>query len=144
MSGSPRLIRLMVLAAILSLLTAACAFPQQGTDSTEHIDGTYFVNGTDSRGTEYGGRLDITPGDGPNRLTMQWIITGSVQEGTAVRDGNILEAEWSTVEGLVSREDGDRSHGTVRYTIADDGTLNGTRTTAGQSETGTEEAFPIR
>ncbi len=138
-----RSIRLALLAATLLVLTAACAFPQQGTDSTEHLEGTYYVNGTDSRDIEYGGRLEITPGNQPDRYAMQWIVTGSVQVGTGVRDGNLLEAEWSTVEGLVTQEGVDRSFGTVTYTITSDGTLNGIRRTAGLTETGTEEAFPV-
>lgn len=139
-----RTIRLVLLAAAVLVLTAACAFPQQGADPTGDIAGTYYVNGTDSRDIEYGGRLEITPGDEPDHYAMQWIITGSVQIGTGVRDGDVIEAEWSTVEGLVTQEGMDRSFGTVTYTIASDGTLNGVRRTAGLTEVGTEEAFPIR
>lgn len=135
---------LVALSAVLLIVTAACAFPEQGTDSMNRIDGTYYVNGTDSRGIEYGGRLEITPETDPNRYTMQWIITGSVQIGTAARDGDTLEAEWSTVDGLVNRDDSDHSNGTVTYSIEDDGTLHGIRTTVGQSETGEEEAFPVK
>ena len=137
-------VRSALLAAALLVLVTACAFPQQGTDSTENIEGTYYVNGIDGRGIEYGGRLEITPGDEPDRYAMQWIITGSVQVGTGIRDGDQLEAEWSTVEGLVNQGGTDRSQGTASYTIASDGTLNGTRTIDGQDETGTEEAFPVQ
>ncbi len=136
--------RLALLAAALLVLIAACAFPQQGANPTGDITGTYYVNGIDSREIEYGGRLEITPGDEPNSYAMQWIITGSVQIGTGVRDGDVLEAEWSTVEGLVTQEGVDRSFGTATYAIASDGTLNGIRRTAGQSETGEEEAFPVQ
>lgn len=139
-----RTIRLALLISALLVLTAACAFPQQKTDSSGGIDGTYYVNGTDSRNIEYGGRLEITPGDGSDTYSMQWIITGSVQTGVGVRHGDVLEAEWSTIEGLVNRDDMDVSHGTVTYTIESDGTLNGIRTTVGETETGTEEAFPVQ
>ena len=144
MPNSTRFTRLLFLLATIVLLTAACAFPQQGTDSTDHIEGTYYVNGVDGRGIEYGGRLEITPGDEPNRYAMQWIVTGSVQVGTGIRDGNLLEAEWSTIDGLVSQDGVGRSQGTASYTIASDGTLNGTRTIEGQDEAGTEEAFPVQ
>ncbi len=126
------------------VLATACAFPQQETDSTETIEGTYYVNGVDGRGIEYGGRLEITPGDESDHYAMQWIITGSVQVGTGVRDGDHLEAEWTTVEGLVNQDGTERSQGTASYTIATDGTLTGTRTIEGQDETGTEEAFPVK
>ena len=139
-----RTVRFALLAVGLLVVATACAFPQQGTDSTESIDGTYYVNGVDGRGIEYGGRLEITPGDQPDHYAMQWIITGSVQVGTSVKDGNQLEAKWSTVEGLVNQDGTDRSQGTASYTIASDGTLTGTRTIDGQNEPGTEEAFPVK
>ncbi|MEA2011193.1 MAG: hypothetical protein U9N78_10860 [Actinomycetota bacterium] len=141
-----RTFRIALLAVALLIATTACAaFPQQGADPTGEIAGTYYVNGIDSREIEYGGRLEITAAaDEPDRFELQWIITGSVQLGTGVLDGDVLEAKWSTVEGLVNREDMDASHGTVTYTIETDGTLNGIRTTAGLTETGTEEAFPVR
>jgi len=136
--------RLILLAAALLVLASACAaFPQQGADPTGDIVGTYYVNGIDSREIEYGGRLEITPGDESNGYAMQWIITGSVQLGTGVLDGDVLEAKWSTIEGLVTQEGADHSSGTVTYTVASDGTLNGIRTTAGVTEVGTEEAFPV-
>lgn len=135
---------LAVLTVVLLVLTTACAFPLQGADETGGIEGTYYVNGIDGRGVEYGGRLEITPGDESNHYDLQWIITGSVQVGTGVRDGDGLDAEWSTIDGLVNQEGTDRSYGTISYTIASDGTLNGIRTIVGQDETGTEEAFPVK
>lgn len=138
------MIRLALAAVALLVLTAGCAFPEQGTDSPDQLDGTYYVNGVDGRGIEYGGRLEITPGDGADRYAMQWIITGSLQIGEGVRSGDVLEADWSTIEGVVNQEGTDRSYGTVTYTIASDGTLEGTRTIVGQEETGTEEAFPVK
>ena len=139
-----RIVRLALLTVVLVVLATACAFPQQGTDSTESIEGTYYVNGIDGRGIEYGGRLEITPGDEPDHFAMQWIITGSVQVGTGVRDGDQLEAKWSTVEGLVNQDGTDHSQGTASYTIGEDGTLTGPRAIEGQDEIGTEEAFPVQ
>ncbi len=145
MNALNRTSRLTLLAAALLVVATACAaFPQQGADPTGDIAGTYYVNGIDSREIEYGGRLEITPGDEPSSYAMQWIITGSVQIGVGVLDGDVIEAKWSTVEGLVTQEGVDHSSGTITYTIASDGTLNGIRTTAGVPETGTEEAFPVK
>ncbi len=137
-------IRLALVTVALLILTAGCAFPEQGADSPDQIEGTYYVNGIDGRGIEYGGRLEITPGDGADRYAMQWIITGSVQIGTGARDGDVIEAEWSTVDGLVNQQGTTRSYGTVTYTILSDGSLDGTRTIVGQTEIGTEEAFPVK
>jgi hypothetical protein len=95
------------------------------------------VNGFDPLGTEYGGHLTITEGAGLNRYHLQWIITGSIQEGTGSMEGNRLIAEWRTVEGL------DRdARGTAEYTVTEDGELYGTRSVVGSNATGTEEAFP--
>ncbi len=99
--------------------------------------GSYVVNGFDPLGTEYGGHLTITEGEGLNRFHLQWIITGSVQEGTASLDGNKLLVVWRTVEGL----NADAS-GTAEYTVTEAGELYGIRTVIGSDETGTEEAFP--
>src|SRR3990170_1438853 len=73
--------------------------------------GTYVVNGFDPLGTEYGGHLTITEGEGLNRYHLQWIITGSIQEGTAGLEGNLLVVEWKTVDGLNAD-----AAGTARYT----------------------------
>ncbi|MEA3511765.1 MAG: hypothetical protein U9R51_10055 [Actinomycetota bacterium] len=145
MNDLNRTSRLTILAIALLIATTACAaFPQQGADPSGEIVGTYYVNGIDSREIEYGGRLEISAADEPDRYELQWIITGSVQLGTGVLDGDVLDAKWSTIEGLVTQEGVDHSSGTVTYTIASDGTLNGIRTTAGLTETGTEEAFPVK
>ncbi|MCL1693381.1 MAG: hypothetical protein M3096_06845 [Actinomycetia bacterium] len=135
--------RLSSLIVALVVIGTACAFPQQGTVSIENLEGSYYVNGTDDMDVEYGGRLEITRGDQPDRYAMQWIITGSVQLGTGVRNGDRLEGTWSTVDGLADRDDTDPPSGTIRYTISSDGTLNGTRTFDGRDTTGTEEAFPV-
>jgi len=138
-----RHLRLSLLVVGLLLIATACAFPQQSTAPKDTVEGTYYVNGTDALGTEYGGRLEITPGDRPGSYAMQWIITGSVQLGEGVQSGNRLEATWSAIEGLADRDDTGLPHGMVTYRIAEDGTLYGTKTIAGQDTAGTEEAFPV-
>lgn len=120
----------------IALIATACAFPQQGTDTPDEIGGTYYVNGTDALGIEYGGQLIITR-DGSD-YALQWIITGVVQVGTGDFDGVTLEAEWETIEpenGLT---------GTASYELQPDGSLIGERTTDGVEGAGYEEAFPVR
>lgn len=135
MSTATRFVTVLTFGALLLI---GCALPQQGTDTPDEIGGTYYVNGTDSRGTEYGGQLIITPTQITDEFTMQWTITGSVQTGIGTWDGTTLDASWSTIEGF------EPATGTASYTLADDGTLNGVRHVDGASDTGYEEAFPVR
>lgn len=111
--------------------------PDAVSGSVPNLVGSYVVNGFDPLGTEYGGHLTITHGAGLNRYNLQWIITGSIQEGTASLEGNKLLVEWSIVEGL-NRD----ARGTAEYTVTEAGELYGTRTVIGSDEVGTEEAFP--
>lgn len=121
-----------------AILLVGCAFPQQGTDTPEEIGGTYYVNGTDSDGREYGGQLLVTSTDNPDEFEMQWIITGNVQVGLGMWDGTILNANWATIE------DFEPATGTVSYTLEDDGTLIGERHMDGIDGIGYEEAFPVQ
>lgn len=111
--------------------------PDAVSGSVPSLAGSYVVNGFDPLGTEYGGHLTITDGEGLNRYNLQWIITGSVQEGTASLEGNQLVVDWKTVDGLNAE-----AAGTARYTVTEAGELYGTRTVVGSDEIGTEEAFP--
>ncbi|MEN8235719.1 MAG: hypothetical protein ABFR89_12445 [Actinomycetota bacterium] len=144
MRRSTQLRRLSLLVTVLAVLAAGCAaFPQPKTETLDGIEGTYYVNGTDSLGTEYGGRLEITPGEQPDEYEMQWIISGSIQVGTGVQSDGRVDAVWKTIDGLTDNDGGARSSGTAEYTVEADGTLRGTRTTDGVDGTGTEEAFPV-
>ncbi len=127
---------LLVIATVV--LTAGCAFPQEGTDTPDAVGGTYFLNGEDSVGTEYSGQLIITGTERPDVFDLQWIVTGSLQVGSGRFDGEILDGDWETVEGA-----GD-ARGTVTYELQDDGSLVGERLEAGRSEPNREEAFPVR
>ena len=111
--------------------------PDASPGSVPRLAGNYVVNGVDPLGTEYGGHLTIDEGEGLNRYHLQWIVTGSIQEGTGRLEGNRLVVEWRTVEGL----DVDGA-GTARYTVTQAGELYGTRTVVGSDRVGTEEAFP--
>lgn len=122
---------------ILLLALQACAFVDNDTSTDGRVDGTYYVNGVDPGGTEYGGQLIITR-TSSNRYDLDWIITGSIQTGTGTFNGDVLEAEWQTVEGL--RE----SSGTARYEIQEDGSLIGERFEPRFEEPGFEEAFPVQ
>ena len=128
----------------LLLTVAACGqdegsslAPDAAPGSVPNLLGTYVVNGFDPIGTEYGGHLTITAGEGLNRYHLQWIITGSIQEGTASLEGNRLLVTWNTVQGQ-NRD----AVGTAEYTVTEAGELYGTRTVVGSDEVGTEEAFP--
>jgi hypothetical protein len=135
---------LVALLVVLPLALSACGedeganlAPDAAPGNVPALLGTYVVNGIDPLGTEYGGHLTITEGEGLNRYQLQWIITGSIQEGTASLDGNQLTVEWNTVEGL-NRD----ARGTAEYRVTEAGELYGTRTVVGSDEPGTEEAFP--
>ena len=123
--------------ALISLFVAACAFPEESFDGS--LEGDYYINGFDQQGTEYSGLLTISVTPDPSTYELQWIITGSLQQGTGRLEGNQLLVEWDAVEGFDTT-----SYGTARYEINENGELRGTRTVAGQDGEGTEEAFPIR
>ena len=94
------------------------------------------VNGEDPIGTEYGGNLTIKPGASPTDYLLQWIVTGSIQEGRGKLDGNKLRVEWRTVEGIKP------SSGVTTYTVTMKRELYGDRAVNGLPKVGTERAFP--
>ena len=101
-----------------------------------NIVGSYSVNGEDPIGTEYGGNLTIKPGATPTEYLLQWIVTGSIQEGSGKLDGNKLHVEWRTVEGIKP------SSGVTTYIITTKRELYGDRAVTGLPKIGTERAFP--
>ena len=127
----------MTIALVLGNLMASCAFPEEAFDGS--LEGTYYINGFDHQGVEYGGHLSITPTDQDDTYDMQWNVTGSVQEGVGTISGDRLLVDWEAIDGF-----DDASHGTAVYEIGEDGELNGERTVEGQDGVGTEEALPIR
>lgn len=127
----------LTLALLIAAIFSSCAFPEQGFDGS--LAGTYYLNGVDPEGTEYGGTLEIMATEQPDVYTVQWIITGSIQTGTGTVAGSEFDVEWEVLEGYNSN-----SHGTAHYEISPEGELNGERTVAGEEGTGTEEAFPIK
>lgn len=106
-------------------------------DAVPEIIGSYSVNGFDPLGTEYGGNLIITAGETSDTYHLQWIVTGSVQEGNGRLEGNTLYIEWTTVSSAAGQ-----STGTTIYTVTVDGELYGTRFVNGYPNEGTETAYP--
>ena len=129
----------------LMFSVAACSMRErgqiQGVDASPGalppLAGTYAVNGFDPLGTEYGGTLSIEPGADPGHYRLQWIITGSFQEGIGEVQGNRLIVRWRTVEGLdISVQ------GVTTYTVTTEGELHGPRVVDGLPGSGRENAFP--
>ena len=111
--------------------------PDAPPDAVPPLEGDYVVNGLDPLGTEYSGVLTIFTTDIPDKYSMQWIIVGSIQHGKGILEGNVLRVEWDSLE-----EVGGGMHGTSTYTVTVNGQLYGTRTVDGQTEKGTETAYP--
>ncbi|MGF1666003.1 MAG: hypothetical protein ACFCVC_06985 [Acidimicrobiia bacterium] len=131
MTRSPVLLTL-----VFGLVLAACSTPGSQISQGEGLNGTYVVNGIDPVGIEYGGTVIIEESDS-GEITLQWLVTGAILEGTGRLLGDQLEVEWTTIEA----PRGDAS-GTATYTLEDDGRLVGTRTIDGVDGEGTEEIFP--
>ncbi len=93
------------------------------------------MNGVDPAGVEYSGTVIII--DQADVLTLEWIVTGAVHEGTGVVRDDRLDVEWHTV----SSGAGD-VEGTATYRIEADGSLVGTRLIDGVDEPATEEILP--
>jgi hypothetical protein len=136
--------RAAVPAVLLFSLTAGgvamCGLPGdtlEDPDDRDGLAGTYVVNGTDPSGVEYSGTVTIAEGDDPGRFTVQWIVTGSIQQGVGMLEGDRFVVDWSTT----SSGSGESS-GTAHYTLGNDGVLRGTRTVDGAAESGSEEIFP--
>lgn len=133
-----------LLIPLLLLALVACSdddgsrlAPDAQPGNVPELLGTYVVNGVDPLGTDYGGHLTVTQGEGLNRYHLQWIITGSIQEGTGRLEGNRLLVDWQTIQGLDVN-----AGGTAEYTVTEAGELYGTRIVDGAEGVGTEEAFP--
>ena len=134
--GSRRVLPVTI-ALLLALLAGGCAIPEESFDGT--LEGDYYINGVDPQGIEYSGLLTITATAEPDHYGMQWIITGSVQEGIGRVEGDRLFAEWDAIEGYDTV-----SYGTAAYTISANGELRGERVISGQEGAGREEAFPVK
>lgn len=92
-----RVFGLLTLALLLATAISACAFPEETFDGS--LEGSYYVNGFDQQDIEYSGLLTISTTENDDVYAMQWIITGSVQEGMGTVDGSQLHVEWKALEG---------------------------------------------
>lgn len=106
-------------------------------DALPTLTGSYSVNGFDPQGTEYGGNLSIRPGDVAGQYRLQWIVTGSIQEGVGQVQGNQILVHWKTIQGI-----GPGASGVTTFTITTKGELTGQRQVDGQQKLGKENAFP--
>lgn len=137
--------RLLVVLLLMAALLSACSDDGEGEiKSADASPGavpalatSYSVNGVDPQGTEYSGNLQVRPGDAPGTYALQWIITGSIQEGFGQVQGNQLLVRWRTSDGI-----GLGVTGLTTYTITTDGELYGPRTIDGVEKAGEEKAFP--
>jgi hypothetical protein len=129
---------------LLLLLSSGCSdeinptlAPDASSDAVPELAGDYLVVGIDPLGTEYGGLLSIRGGENPGSFSLQWLISGSIQRGTGLLQGNQLLVSWYSIE-----EFGGGVSGTTTYTITMKGELYGIRTVDGHTGEGTEYAFP--
>lgn len=124
-----------ILVALAGGGLALCGLPGDTLDDGEGIVGTYVVNGVDPTGVEYSGTVTIRPAG--SDYVVQWLVTGSIQEGSGRLVGDRLIVEWETVTDARGV-----SSGTAEYVIGDDGVLRGERSVDGVDDVGTEEIFP--
>ena len=138
-------IRILVLSLLaISLGLSACSRrepaavgPDAPADAVPDIVGEYIVNGLDPDGFEYSGLLNIQVGDEPGEYMLEWVVTGSSQEGTGVLAGNQLTVTWRGIKGLSSG-----SSGSGVYTVTVNGELYGVRSVDGVESQATETAYP--
>ncbi len=137
--------RLLVALLVALALLSGCSDDGEGEikgadappDAVPALAASYSVNGVDPQGTEYSGNLQVRPGDAAETYALQWIITGSIQEGFGQVQGNQLLVRWRTTDGI-----GLGVTGLTTYTITTEGELHGPRTVDGTPKAGTEKAFP--
>ncbi len=135
--------RIFILLTLIALSLTACRGDpaplgsDAPTDNVPSIIGEYGLNATDPTGEEYGGSLFITAGEQPNEYNLQWLVSGGIQEGKGVLEGNQLTFTWSSLAGT----DQDIS-GTGVYTVTVNGELYGSRSIDGVETPGIESAYP--
>ena len=135
--------RIFILLALLALLLTSCRGDpaplgaDAPADNVPSIIGSFALNATDGSGEEYGGTLSIFASDTPNEYKMQWLVSGDIQEGTGVLEGNQLTFTWNSVAGTDQNLSG---HGS--YTVTVNGELHGERFIDGVETPGLEVAYP--
>jgi hypothetical protein len=135
--------RLNILFLLIAILLTSCRGDpaplgaDAPADNVPGIIGSFALNATDGSGEGYGGTLSIFAGDAPNEYKMQWLVSGDIQEGTGVLEGNQLTFTWNSVDGTDQTLTG---HGS--YTVTVNGELYGLRYLNGVEEPGQEAAYP--
>lgn len=137
--------KLSLLLVLISLTLTAC-FPRRTpaplsadapVDNVPNIIGEYALNAEDATRERYGGSLFITAGSQPNEYNLQWLVSGDIQEGTGILEGNQLTFIWQSIEGTDQYLSG---YG--MYTVTINGELYGERYVEGVAEPGIESAYP--
>jgi hypothetical protein len=144
MTRRARLVLILLIVLIASVL-ASCSRGRgriAGADASPgavpDLAGNYVLNGVDPEGNEYGGVLTILPGAEAGRYDLQWVVTGSIQEGTGTLDGNRLRLDWRSSPGDPTRH----TRGSGTYTVTTQRELYGTRSVNGAGGLAAEKAFP--
>ena len=106
-------------------------------DNVPSILGSFALNANDPTGEQYGGTLTVFAGEAPNEYKLQWLVSGGIQEGSGVLEGNQLTFTWHSFEGTDQDVSG---HGV--YTVTVNGELYGVRYIDGVEAPGTESAYP--
>jgi hypothetical protein len=130
---------------IALMLASGCSSRDKGqikgadapADAVPTLAASYSVNGVDPQGAEYSGNLQVRPGDVPGTYALQWIVTGSIQEGIGQIEGNRLLVRWRTIDSI-----GLSVTGVTTYTVTTEGEMYGPRTIDGVEKAGEEKAFP--
>lgn len=136
---------LILLTGLLAALLLSCCSrnnpaelaPDAAPGAVPALSGDYAVNGINAVGSDYGGTLSIWAGEEADTYRMQWIITGSIQEGTGYLDGNVLVGKWETLNSITGF-----AQGTITYTVTTNGELYGFRSIDGVAGQGQETAYP--
>lgn len=69
-----------------------------GREAEGGLLGVYTVNGVDDTGAEYSGTMTIADVDASDgRYDVEWIITGAIQRGTGVVEGDRFVTDWEVV-----------------------------------------------
>ena len=136
--------RIGILILILAVSLSACARKPPAelgadapVDNVPNIIGAYALNATDPTGEQYGGTLFVTEGSQTNEYTLQWLVSGGIQEGVGTLEGNQLTFTWHSTSGTDQDVSG---HGT--YTVTINGELYGERFIDGVDTPGIEAAYP--
>lgn len=133
-------VKWVVAVAAFLIMLYACALPGDlavGTDAEGGLPGIYTLNGIDPVDTEYSGTLVISGTDRADVFDVEWIVTGAIQTGVGVRDGDRLTVDWTDVTNAT----GDGT-GPISYQITSDGELIGSWQAEGFEQPGSERAFP--